>query len=365
VQPYERANITVGYEVSTGSRFREKLSVLQIARMKMPRQMFLPQSRVIEKAARISLLEDTLENLPAVPALAGGSFLDGAELAYSRFSAAWVGLVGQRVQDSINESLISVQQQGMTKEQRATLKASLTAMFQRSNDHINQTVAKGKAVYGRIFHFIPTSSDKQLTEIRGANTAGRPSSLTIDDVMMHARFLAGALGMDLSMIGFADQLGGGLGEGGFFRVSAQAAERSRAIRAALTDFFDHIISVHLLLKRGIDLHGQDKPWQVSFFSGISALEAERAKTKADAANSGALLVQTLAQLKDLGLSHEAVAHLLEREMGMDAEDAQLYAQAMKDAKPTEDGGDGGDGGGFGGAPRIGGQRVGGQSSDEG
>ena len=106
MQPYERANITVGYEVSTGSRFREKLSVLQIARMKMPRQMFLPQSRVIEKAARISLLEDTLENLPAVPALAGGSFLDGAELAYSRFSAAWVGLVGQRVQDSINESLL-------------------------------------------------------------------------------------------------------------------------------------------------------------------------------------------------------------------------------------------------------------------
>lgn len=349
VQPYERANITVGYEVSTGSRYSEKLTVLQIARMKMPRLMYLPQSRVIEKALRISLKEDRLEALPATPALAGGSFLDGSELAYQRFSAAWVGLVGQRVQDSINESLISVQQAGMTKDQRKVFKASLAAMFERSNAYIEQTVAKGKAVFGRIFHFIPTSSDKQLTEIRGTNSSGRPSSLTIDDVMMHARFLAGSLGMDLSMIGFADQLGGGLGEGGFFRVSAQAAERSRAIRAALTEFYDHLISVHLLMKHGLDLHGQDKPWQVSYYSGISALESERAKTKADAAGAGAMLVQTMAQLKELGLSAEAMAHLLEQEMGMDSVDAKMYADALEAAKP-EPAAEGEGGGGFGGPP---------------
>jgi len=355
VQPYERANVTVGYTVATGPKFNEKLTVLQVARMKMPRMLYLPQTRVIEKSVRIALTTDDMADLPAVPGLAGGSFLDGAETAYSKFSAAWTGLVGQRVQDSVNESLISVQQTGMTPNQRAKFKASLAAMFERSNAYINEVVQRGQAVFGRIYHFIPTSSDKQMTAINGATSAGRPSSLTIDDVMMHARFLAGALGVDLSMLGFADQLGGGLGEGGFFRVSAQAAERARNIRAALTEFFNHIIAVHLHHKHGIDFHGQDFPWQVNYFSGISALEAERAKTKADAMNAGALLVQTLAQLKDLGIDEEAMAHMLQTELGLDAADAKAYAKALKNAKPPDDGSGGGmGGGGFGGPPGAGG-----------
>lgn len=353
VQPYERANTTVGFTLSTGGKFRERLTVLQMARMKMPRMIYLPQDRVIEKAWRVTLGADRIEDLPAVPSLVGGSFLDGAETAYDKFSAAWTGLVGQRVQDSINESLVSVAQTGMTPSQRKTFKQSLVDMFERSNTYIQQVVSTGRPVFGRIYHFLPTSGEKQVTEIRGATSAGRSSSLTIDDVMMHARFLSGALGIDLSMIGFADQMGGGLGEGGFFRMSAQSAERSRAIRAALTDFFDHIVSVHLLTKHGIVLEdGEPNPWVVNYFSGISALETERAKTKAENMNSGALLVQTLTQMKDLGLSKEAAAHLLEQELGMDATTAKMYAEALDKAKAAADAlqAEGGGGGGFGGAP---------------
>lgn len=328
VQPYERANTTIGYTMAAGSSISQRLSVLQVARMKMPRTMYIPQNRVIEKAMRMTMTTDRLEDLPPVPGLAGGSFLDGSEVAYDKFAAAWAGLVGQRVQDSIDETLVSVMQTGMNPKQREKFQASLSRMFERSNNYINSVVSKGRAVFGKIYHFIPTSSDKQLTELRGGVSAGRTSSLTIEDVMMHARFLAGSLGVDLSMIGFADQLGGGLGEGGFFRVSAQSAERSRAIRAALTEFLDHIVSVHLLYKHGIDMHGKDKPWQINYFSGISALETERAKTKADNMNSGALLVQTMMQMKDLGLDEAATTHFLETEMGMDTQAAKLYAKAM-------------------------------------
>lgn len=349
VQPYERANTTIGYTMATGSNISQRLSVLQVARMKMPRTMYIPQNRVIEKALRMTMTTDRLEDLPPVPGLAGGSFLDGAEVAYDKFSAAWAGLVGQRVQDSIDETLVSVMQTGMNPRQREKFQSSLKLMFERSNNYINSVVAKGRAVFGKIYHFIPTSSDKQLTEIRGAASAGRTSSLTIEDVMMHARFLAGSLGVDLSMIGFADQLGGGLGEGGFFRVSAQSAERSRAIRAALTEFLDHIVSVHLLYKHGIDMHGKEKPWQINYFSGISALETERAKTKADNMNSGALLVQTMAQMKDLGLDEAATAHFLETEMGMDTKAAKMYAKAMaKAAKEQAEKEAAANGGGFGG-----------------
>jgi hypothetical protein len=53
---------------------------------------------------------------------------------------------------------------------------------------------------------------------------GRAATISIEDVMLHARMLAGALGVDLSMLVFADQLSGGAWRGGFFRVSAQAAD---------------------------------------------------------------------------------------------------------------------------------------------
>lgn len=355
IQPYERGNTTIGYEVATGSNYSARLSVLQVARMKMPRQLYLPQNRVIEKSVRVSLKEDDIDKLPPMPGLAGGSFLDGAEIPYAKFTASWAGLTGQRIRDSISQSIVTVQQEGTTVRQRKEFQASIQAMIAKSNAYIADVVSRGRTVFGDIMHFMPVNSEKQLTQIQGAVGAGRATSLTIDDVMMNARFLAGALGMDLSMLGFADQMGGGLGEGGFFRLSAQAAERSRSIRAALTEFIDHVISVHLLLKTGKDYHGIDKPWQVTYYSGISALESERAKTKADAMNSGALLVQTLTQLREIGWSAEAMQHLLEKEFAMDADDAKMYSQAIKAAPPPVDpaGGGafgGGGGGDFGGGP---------------
>lgn len=348
VQPYERANTTVGYVLSTGARTPERLTVLQVARMKMPRMIYIPQDRVIDKAMKVMMRTDRLEELPAVPALAGGSFLDGSEATYDRFNAAWTGLVGQRVQASVNESIVTVQQQGMTRDQSRFQKNALTKMFERSNAYIKNVVAGGQPIFGRLWHFIPVSQEKQLARIEGQATAGLSAPFSTEDIMMHARFLSGALGVDLSMIGFADQLSGGLGDGGMFRASAQSAERSRAIRQALTAFFDHIIEVHILMKFGTSFEGMDKPWSVIYYSGISALEAERQKTKSDAANSFSLLTQILQSLKELGLPKEAVAHLLEKELGMDAEDAELLADGMEKAKAEADANGEGGGGGFGG-----------------
>ena len=347
IQAYERANTTVGYAVSTGVRFIERLTVVQMARLKMPRMMWIPQHKVVEKAHRVTLLTDEIEDLPAVPAMVGGSFLDGAEVAYEKFSAAWAGLVGQRVQSSINESIITVQNGGMTKEQSTFFKKALKTMLANRNAFIQKVVAAGQAVHQGLYHFLPVFNEKQIARIEGTGSAGPAAPFTIEDVMMHARFLAGALGMDLSLLGFSDQLSGGLGDGGFFRVSAQTAERSRAIRSAFSEFLEHIIRVHVLYKYGIDYTGEEVPWTINYYSGISALETERQKTRSEAMNSAALMVQVFDGLKGLGLSEESMAHIMEHEMGLDAAEAKIYAKAIATAKPPDDGagGFGGPGGG--------------------
>ena len=128
---------------------------------------------------------------------------------------------------------------------------------------------------------------------------GRAATISIEDVLLHARLLSGALGVDLSMLGFADQLSGGLGEGGFFRVSAQAAERARVIRVALAEFFNHVIDIHTMRRYGVVFSPTERPWVINFFGSISALESEKQRTRADSMNAGMLLVQSLPYLAAL------------------------------------------------------------------
>ena len=153
--------------------------------------------------------------------------------------------------------------------------------------------------------------------------------------MFHARLLAGALGIDLSMLGFADLLSGGLGDGGFFRTSAQAAERSRIIRTALTDFFDSIVDLHTFSKHGWVFEDGERPYVINFYGSISALEAEKQEKQEKATNALALLTQTLMQLKELGLSEDATAAMLEKIGNMDEEMSEMLAKALKESKEND------------------------------
>lgn len=353
VTSYERGNQTVGFVVASGARATERLSLFQMARMKMPRMVYIPQVRAMEKAIRMALNEDNIHNLPLLPSLIGGSFLDAAEQPYDQLSAALVGLVGQRVLDSLDESMMTVNQEGMTKEQRITFMTNIKNVLRASKKRAEDAIKSGKPVLERVYNIIPVTGEKQLTAINGSltNGGGRgPSgSLSIEDVLFHAKLLSGALGIDLSMLGFSELLSGGLGDGGFFRTSAQAAERSRLIRVGLTDFYNHIINIHTHMKYGVVFEDDERPWHVNFYGTISALETERQKTKTEAMNTGLLLVQGLQQLRELGLDDKALTEILTKVMLLDEDQAKLIVKGMPKEVADDGGGDGG-GGGFGGGP---------------
>jgi hypothetical protein len=141
------------------------------------------------------------------------------------------------------------------------------------------------------------------------------------------------------MIGFADQMSGGLGEGGFFRTSAQAAERARVIRVAMAEGFNNLIDLHTLSKYGMVFAPKDRPWRVNFYGSISALESEKQRTKMDAMNAGQLMVQAMQSFKDMGATQDMMHVFLSKTMMVDEEIAKIYAEIVnvKAEEPTDGG----------------------------
>lgn len=344
VQPYERTGRTVGFSITVGERNFERLDITQMARLKMPRTQWIPQFGVVEKSLKIELEEDDIEKTPVMPSMVGGSLLYNAEEPYDNLMASLVGLVGQRWIDSIDEQYLTINLADMPIGKQEAVLDSVKRMLLRSKEIAQETLKSGRPYFDRIRHIIPISNEKQMASFTPA-TNGRNATLTIDDVMLHARLLAGALGVDLSMIGFADQMSGGLGEGGFFRVSAQAAERARIIRVALADFFNSVIDIHTYQRWGVVFSPTERPWNINFFGSISALEAERQRTRNDAANAAVVLAQAMQLMKEMGADKQIMQEFLEHQMMLDEDQAKLFAKIV-DAKPEGEMGDfGGEGGG--------------------
>ena len=354
VQAYERGGRTIGYSVAIGDNNFQRLTCLQMARLKMQRTRWTPQFGVLEKSYHFPIEEDDISKLPIMPSSVGGSFLFAAERPYDNLTASLLGLVGQRWIDSIDEQIVTANMKAMTQDQKEAFIKGIKGMLLQSKEIAERAVKRGFPVMERIRHIIPVFDDKQVLSIVPANggSSGRTSSITIDDVLLHAKLLSGALGVDLSMLGFADQLSGGLGEGGFFRVSAQVAERARIIRVALEDFFNEIINIHTYYKYGMVFKPEERPWDISFYGSISALEAERQRTKSDAMNASSMIVQTLQMLKDMGATSEIAETFLQKSMMLDEDDAKTYAKILDQKDENAEGGAGGFGGGMGEAPQM-------------
>ena len=333
VQPFEKMGQTVGYVVSTKDN-NDSLTTLQMARCKMPRLTWTPQPSVVDKIYRSSIREDSIAAQPVLPAMAGGSILYNAEGSYDNFNRALIGMTAQRWQDSIDEQIVGIDMSHMTKDQQFLFKKSIKEIFLKSKMLAQEAVTKNKPVLSRVRHFLPVSGEKQVTQILGGTSQGR-TPIDLEDVMFHAKTLGGNLGVDLSMLGFSDMLGGGLGDGGAFRNSIQMAELSGMVRSAITDFFFHIIDVHTYHADKMVFDRHNTPFEIEIVGSVSALEKEKEATRFDKMSSGSVVISTLQQMKDTGFDEKSAQVFLVSQMGMDEEEAKLYAKAVT-AKTDED-----------------------------
>lgn len=329
VLAFEKAGKTVGYQISI-DRETQILSSLQLARLKMPRLGFVPQYRLQHNYQLESIINDDLNAHNAIPATIGGSFCETAEKPFFLLQSALLGLNSGRILDSIRENVIGLNMADMTSEQQKLLFNNIANILKASKQRAKQAIEQNKPITEKIMHIIPTWQEKQLYSIdAGGSLSGTTSNVyTVDDVMFYAKLLAGSLGIDLSMLGFADLLSGGLGDGGFFRVSAQSGQKARLIRRGVTGWVNHLIDVHCQYKYKGVFDEHKRPYEIVFVGATSALERENQETRERRAGASATVIQVIGMLKEQGADETIGAHFMKEQMGIDEEDAKIYAKML-------------------------------------
>ena len=332
VLPFEKNGRTIGYEVSVEMMEARtiKLNALQIARMKMPRMSFVPQVRTAYNHMLAKVQEDNANEVPMMAATVGGSFLEAAEKPFFLLQSALAGLNSSRILDSIRESILGLNVQNMTKEQRDAFMNRVSGMLKRGKEKAAKAIKDGNPTAENTYHLLPMFNEKQLYSIDagGGKNSTTSNPYNVDDVMFYAKMLAGSLGIDLSILGFSELLSGGLGDGGFFRVSAHSGQKARMIRQGFSGFVNDIIDVHMTAKYGGTFKDGSRPYEVVFVGASSALEREAQETRERKMNASAILLQTIQQLKDNGASAEVAEHFLKEQCGLDEDDAKMYAKMI-------------------------------------
>lgn len=340
IQSFERLNQTVAYHALDPKNWRRtlaKLNSVQMARLKMPRLKHVPQYDITDAFYIAQALQaDDIELIPIIPGQVGGSFLTEVEEFFDNVILCLSSMTSQQVADAVKQEFLSINMSAMSPSQRKAYINGLQGMLADYEKFIKNALNGGDAIYTTKFHVLPSSNDKQVLTAVG-DLKGQRNSVNTEVLMLNVRLMMGGLGMDPSMVGWADMLTGGIGDGAFISQSAQTMRRSLHIRASSMMIINHILALDWGYAYNEYFEDPlDYPWQIEFYSDQSAAMSEALSNQQSRLNLAMLRTQLIAQIKELNLSIPVITRILERDAGMDYDEAMQMAQDLKNqAQETE------------------------------
>lgn len=280
----------------------------------------------------------------------GTSFLESAYEPWVNMQHALKALLANRFNSGKMDRLIALATNELDPANAARYTREVTHALKRSTESVRRRAAQGQTVPTAVNHIIPVlSGGKGGITIDTQMVSADISA--IEDVMFWVRQLGSAVGVDATMLGWADQMSGGLGEGGWIQTAIQAALRAEWIRKAATTTILRLMDIHMAYKFGKVYPANQRPYLVEFNSLSTAIAEQENRDRDSRVNFISLVVTILDAVQNnfhLAASPTMMRYLFGDilKVGQDTIDAMM--KEFADAKPPADqmgGGMGGMGGG--------------------
>lgn len=226
----------------------------------------------------------------------GTSFLEHSYEAFMNLCGALNALKATRYNAAKIDRLIALTTGTLDPINAANYTRGVSQSLKRNSEMLARRSAKANTMPTVLNHLIPVMGDGKNgitidTQFIPADISG------IEDVMFHLRQLCSSLGIDSTMLGWADQMSGGLGEGGFLQTAIHSAQRAQWLRQAAQDAIYRLVDIHLAYKHGKVYMPNQRPFYVQFNSMNTALMLEEARDRDASANYIAILTQILDQIQ--------------------------------------------------------------------
>jgi hypothetical protein len=348
VREYTRSGLLAGY---TNQYLRDKqhTGTVQLAppwsliSMKVPYHVADPTREPEHFGSAIySLFDDVYDQMIVETQDYGHSFLENSFGPWRDLVEAIDSMRGSRKNASRIDRMMLVPMEGLDPIAAAEYSNYIASQL-KANQENQERRAVLKSLRPLINNsLIPVHGGKGQMTIDTNRTD--PNISDIEDIMFHLKRLTASLGIDVTMMGWADLLSGGLGEGGFFQQSIQAARRATWIRQAASTMINRALDLHFWYKyKKVVPADMAKPWSVQFNSlntSIAESENEARESRANYATVIATLVDAIAN----GATQRSpllTKALLEGALDLDDEQMKQVLADIK-AAGADEGGEGGD-----------------------
>ncbi len=276
----------------------------------------------------------------------GRSLLATAYGPWMDLQDAVLSLIMSRRNAARLERLVGVATGKLDPERAARYIDMIAERISNASNEVQTASYLNGTVQTIVNHMFPIYGDKggiQIDSVQGtADING------LEDVMFHIKRLGGALGIDPSLLGFSDFLSGGLGDGGFFRMSLLAGTKAHLLRKAIENGLQRLCDIHVAYKYGKVFTPEERPWKIRFNSISSAIEREEQESLESRTNVCQGMVATLATIDQEFsiIDRRELGRSLWKRMHLDEKEFELVfpeEKAKKAAKAEEEGMMGGQG----------------------
>ncbi|WP_279448541.1 hypothetical protein [Aeromonas hydrophila] len=284
-----------------------------------------------------SLYDDLYHRTPTETQDYGTSLLEFCYPAWCDLSDALRSLKGSRYNASRIERFITLGMDNLDPVQSANY---LNLVGTQLRKDLEALAAKSKRT-----GLVPTVINRLIPALSGSKGGVNidtqmisPDIQHIEDVMFHLKRMSGGMGIDVSMLGWGDLMSGGLGDGGFFRTSIQAAQRANWLRIGLRAAIDRLIDIHMAHKYGkIFPAGEARPIAVKFHSLNTAIELEESEARESRTNWAMSLATLLDMIENGQLSHSNTLKekILNEAAGFDPETTKNILAELASAQSEE------------------------------